>query len=111
MPVPKLASASQIKIFKYYSNHQAHEAIMHDNVIMKLAKVLPTDMRDEAYHIAHSLSQRYPTVLSPAADVYRVWVDVRCPDDFNLSMHYDDGLRNSPSSIGKFHWDLLSMEE
>lgn len=59
---------------------------MYDGVIMRLVKVLPSDMRDEAYHVAHSLSQHYPTVLSPATDVYRVWVDVRCPDDFNPSM-------------------------
>ena len=88
MSIPSLAPASQLEIFKFYSNHQAHEAIMHNNMIMKLAKVLPSDMRDEAYHIAHSLSQRYPTALSPADDVYRVWVDVRCPDEFNLSMPF-----------------------
>ena len=88
MSVPSFIPASQLGIFKLYRDHQAHEAIMHNNVIMKLAKVLPSDMRDEAYHIAHSLSQRYPTVFSPATDVYRVWVDVRCPDEFNLSMSF-----------------------
>lgn len=81
MSIPSLAPASQLGTFKFYSNCQIHEAIMHDNVIMKLAKVLPSDQRDEAYHIAHALSQCYSTVLSPATDVYRVWVDVRCPDD------------------------------
>ena len=86
MSIPSLAPASQLETFKFYGNNQVHEAVMHDHMIMKLAKVLPSEMRDEAYHIAHSLSQRYPTVLSPATDVYRVWVDIRCPDNFNPSM-------------------------
>lgn len=82
MSIPSLAPASQLGVFKFYGDRQVHEAIMHNQVIMKLAKVMPAEERDEAYQFAHSLSQRYPTVLSPANDVYRVWVDIRCPDDF-----------------------------
>ncbi|NEQ47239.1 MAG: hypothetical protein F6K00_28350 [Leptolyngbya sp. SIOISBB] len=52
---------------------------------MRLAKVFPAERRDEAYQFAMSLSQGYSTVLSPATDVYRVWVDIRCRDNFELS--------------------------
>lgn len=85
MSIPHLAPASQLKIFKFYDNHRIHEAIMYDQVIMKLAKVFPAERRDEAYQFAMYLSQRYSTVLSPATDVYRVWVDIRCRDNFELS--------------------------
>ena len=85
MTIPHLVPASKIKIFKLYNDGHVHEAIRYNQVVMKLAKIFLLEQREEAYQFAHSLSQNYATVLSPASDVYRVWVDIRCPNDFGLS--------------------------
>lgn len=90
MPIPRLVPASEINIFKFYEDGRVHEVIMHDGVIMKLAKAFLIEQSKEAYQFAHSLSQNYSTVLSPASDIYRVWVDIRCLDDFGFSFSLPD---------------------
>lgn len=85
MSLPCIVPASRLDIFKFYQDEAIYEAIIYKNTILKLAKVVPIQKSDDAYQFAYQLSQEYTTLISPCSLVYRVWVDARCPKDFQLS--------------------------
>ena len=95
MGVPRIIPASQLNIFKFYRDNAVHEAVFHKGTILKLAYALPIDAREQAYKCALRLSQNYTTVLSPCGSLYRVWVDVRCPDEFKLEFRLDTDMFTS----------------
>lgn len=94
MSIPRVVPSSQLAIFKFYDNYEIHEAILYGNTIMRLAKVLPAENRDEAYQFACKLSQQYTTLLSPCPNIYRIWVDIRCRENFQMSFRLEAMLEN-----------------
>lgn len=87
MGLPRIVPVSKLKIFKFYENGSITEAVVHENVVLKLAKIVPIEHSKDAYGFAHDLSQNHVTVMSPGGDFYRVWVDIRCSVDFKLSFN------------------------
>lgn len=85
MSLPRIAPVSKLGVFKFYDNYAIHEAVLHEGTILKLAMVFQAEQREEAFRFAFQLSQKYVTLISPCAALYRVWVDIRCQTDFRLS--------------------------
>jgi hypothetical protein len=86
MAVPHVLPESQVKIFKFYDNQAIHEAILVEGRLMRLAGVFSSDQKREAFDFAYELCQQYFTMITPSATVYRIWVDIRCRQDFRLSL-------------------------
>jgi hypothetical protein len=84
MAVPHIISESRVTIFKFYENAEIHEAILVNNQIMRLAGDFATEQHQAAIAFAYKLCQQYPTVITPNASRYRVWVDVRCSEKFDI---------------------------
>jgi len=82
MAIPQIIAESCIKVFKFYENHRIHEAILVNNQIMRLAGVFETEDKQAALEFAYRLCQRYSTIVTPNPLRYRVWVDVRCTENF-----------------------------
>lgn len=85
MAVPHVLPESQVSIFKFYDNYAIHEAILVTGKIMRLAGVFDGDRKREAFSFAYDLSQWYQTLITPSGSSYRIWVDIRCRDEFQLS--------------------------
>ena len=84
MALPEIVPESKIKIFKFYENSAIHEAIIHKNCLMKLAGIFPSNEKQVAINLAYQLCENYPTLLTPGASESRVWVDMRCPQKFDV---------------------------
>lgn len=84
MALPDIVPESQINIFKFYENSEIHEAVIHKNCLMKLAGVFPAVDKQAAIDFAYQLCENHPTLLTPGASHYRVWVDMRCPQEFDI---------------------------
>lgn len=82
MAVPQIIAESQISIFKFYENGKIHEAILVNNQILRLAGIFEIDNKQSALKFAYQLCQQYPTLITPNPQRYRVWVDVRCQEQF-----------------------------
>ena len=86
MAVPRVVPESQVSVFKFYDDQAIHEAVLWENTILRLAGVFDSDQKREALDFAYGLSQDYATLITPSATLYRIWVDIRCRRNFNLSM-------------------------
>lgn len=89
MSLPRVVPASRLNIFNFYEDRAIYEGILYEKTILKLAKVFPINKSEEAHRFACELSQDYTTLISPCSLLYRVWVDVQCPQDFKFSNKLD----------------------
>ncbi len=85
MAVPNVIPESKVNVFKFYDNHAVHEAILFQGRILRLAGIFHSNKKSEAFNFAYTLCQEFFTLITPSSSVYRVWVDIRCRDTFNLS--------------------------
>ena len=85
MAVPHIVSESRVTIFKFYENREIHQAILVNNQIMRLVGDFAADQHQAAIAFACKLCQKYPTVITPNASRYRVWVDIRCSLTFDVN--------------------------
>ena len=99
MGLPRITPTSGLSIFKFYKNRAIYEAIFYEGNVLKLAKIFHAEHREEAYRFAYKLSQEYITVISPCSTLYRIWVDTRCPIDFQLSFQLDSLEDDSTHSL------------
>ena len=85
MGLPRIVPGSKLNVFKFYGNRAISEAVIYEGAILKLAMAVTSERRKDAYQCAYRLSQEYVTLMSPDAALCRVWVDIRCPEDFRLA--------------------------
>ncbi|MEM1291499.1 MAG: hypothetical protein AAGH67_08505 [Cyanobacteria bacterium P01_H01_bin.162] len=84
MALPDIMPESQVNIFNFYENHAIYEAVLHKNRFMKLAGVFLAVDKQGAIDFAYQLCENYPTLLTPGSSQYRVWVDMHCPQEFDI---------------------------
>jgi hypothetical protein len=100
MAVPHILPESKVSIFKFYDNDAIHEAVFVDGKIMRLAGKFAATHKREAFNFAYGLSQKYFTLMTPGANYYRIWVDIRCEIGSKLSTNLD---RPSPKETAYPH--------
>lgn len=109
MAVPHVLPESKINVFKFYDNHAIHEAILFQGNIMKLAGIFSGEQQQEAFDFAYTLAQDFFTLITPSSAVYRIWVDIRCRQDFRISFPLPPNSQPSASPVT--NWPVARSDQ
>ncbi|MGP1371693.1 MAG: hypothetical protein ACTS3T_02610 [Almyronema sp.] len=81
MPLPLVVPESQLQVFNFYSQKHAYRAALFGNLVYKFMNTFALAQQEEAFQFSRQLAaQGYATLMSVAADTYRIWVDVCLAD-------------------------------
>jgi hypothetical protein len=87
-----IAPLSDIEVFRFCYRHEVHEAAFHNDQVLKLAGMFLSDQRRDAIAFAARLSDRYYTLLTANANLYKIWVERRCRETAETSLLRIDSM-------------------